>query len=547
MWLLNCETLKCERVLQHTRYVILSHTWGDEAEEISFRDLNDPQITKSKKGWDKLQNSCKVAKAAGYKYIWNDTCCINKESSSELSEAINSMFKWYESADVCYAYLEDFDSCDESRSFATSRWFTRGWTLQELVAPSDVQFFDKNWVNFGNRANLKEEISSITKIQQDILECSTGRRIRTLLDRIPIARRMAWAALRETTRTEDRAYSLLGIFDCNMPLIYGEGSRAFHRLQEEIISRTSDLSLFAWRSEATTITYGPSKRETIPPLGCGILASSPRQFKNSHSIQLICVKGQQPEFTVTNRGIRVSSKFRGDRDTYLSMGLMCYLNGTEREELHIHLEPLDGHTYGRRSPHKLFIKPHRTEWDGDVCIRLSTKIHSISQHANPVYLGPNIYIGESLRKLARDTRLRVGPRRGNWDKSRHMFLTYELSAFSGFFIFWRPGSKAPISIAFGFDNDKSFWLLMTTAGVELDTHKAICSEREDRIMSLKHLATTETPSLNIDFKDTGGRKLTQTITISAQQYFSDGIPVYVIGAVEQTMTVSEKEGCCVIL
>ncbi|TBU40451.1 hypothetical protein BD309DRAFT_346314 [Dichomitus squalens] len=202
---------------------------------------DDPELS------PKIREACRVARQAGYRYLWIDSCCINKMSSSELSEAINSMYMWYRLAKVCYAYLTDVPTGEDPRApqsaFRKSRWFKRGWTLQELIAPFSVTFLSKDWKKIGTKLTLGDLVDEITGIPDEALFHSKS------LDQFSVAQRLSWAALRETTREEDRAYSLLGIFDINMPTLYGEGERAFRRLQEEIVRRIPDLSLFAWRPD----------------------------------------------------------------------------------------------------------------------------------------------------------------------------------------------------------------------------------------------------------------------------------------------------------
>ena len=188
--------------------------------------------------------ACEVAHHHGYEYIWIDSSCINKDSSSELSEAINSMYNWYSRAEVCYAFLSDVphddDVAAEGSAFRKSRWFSRGWTLQELIAPQRVLFLSSQWTTLGTKAELAGVIQEITRVDRDVL-----MHIESLNDK-SVAQRMSWAAGRETTRVEDKAYSLLGIFGIAMPTLYGEGVQAFRRLQEEILRRFPDQSLFAW-------------------------------------------------------------------------------------------------------------------------------------------------------------------------------------------------------------------------------------------------------------------------------------------------------------
>ncbi|KAK1827435.1 heterokaryon incompatibility protein-domain-containing protein [Podospora conica] len=238
------------------RYAILSHTWGTTPDsEVTFRDLTTSTSYQTLPGYPKLQAACAVARREGFDWIWIDTCCIDKSSSAELSEAINSMFDWYRGAAVCYAYLADvyLDGGDVmEKQFAASRWFTRGWTLQELVAPSVVVFLDAAWLEMGTRSSLVEEIAAVTGIDDEVLAPvlkggRPERSVRAVLDSCSIAQRMSWASGRKTTRVEDAAYSLMGLFDVNMPLLYGEGQKAFVRLQREIMNQSDDMSVFAWR------------------------------------------------------------------------------------------------------------------------------------------------------------------------------------------------------------------------------------------------------------------------------------------------------------
>ena len=177
-----------------------------------------------------------------------DSCCIDKASTAELSEAINSMFRWYKKSKVCYAYLAEvpddaLDDPEDQSSFANARWFTRGWTLQELVGPRALVFYSRNWQSLGTKQELNDLLSSITRIDWDFLagDFSFGEILAP-----SIAQIMSWAAERKTTRIEDRAYCLLGFFDISMPLLYGEGRKAFFRLQEELLKCSNDPSLFAW-------------------------------------------------------------------------------------------------------------------------------------------------------------------------------------------------------------------------------------------------------------------------------------------------------------
>jgi hypothetical protein len=217
------------------KYAILSHRW--EAGEVTFKDLIN-SMGASKAGYDKIRFCGEQAKRDGLQYFWVDTCCIDKSNSTELAEAINSMFRWYQDATKCYVYLSDvsrppFNKDNKSNesweaTFRKSRWFTRGWTLQELIAPPSVEFFSKERELLGNKISLEGYICEITGIPVKALRGGS-------LSDFSVTERMSWADKRETMCKEDIAYSLLGIFDVNIPLIYGEGKeKALKRLREEI-------------------------------------------------------------------------------------------------------------------------------------------------------------------------------------------------------------------------------------------------------------------------------------------------------------------------
>ena len=216
-------------------YAILSHIW--EAEEVTFKDLSDG-TGKEMTGYGKIRFCGEQARRDGLQYFWIDTCCIDKSDAAEVTAAINSMFRWYRDATRCYVYLSDVSKLpsnpvDKSNklwelTFRTSRWFTRAWTLQELIAPTSVEFFSKEGELLGNKISLEQQICDITGIPVKALQGGS-------LSNFSITERMSWAATRETTYEEDIAYALLGIFDVTMPLIYGEGrERALRRLREEI-------------------------------------------------------------------------------------------------------------------------------------------------------------------------------------------------------------------------------------------------------------------------------------------------------------------------
>lgn len=309
MWLLNTKTFELKEFFgdkERPQYAILSHTW--EKEEVSFAEFQefrnsdvvisgyaqmrsrDPHATfshyldyaalkphrpsirtplmegwsivdhdpgiESRQGFLKIKESCRTAREL-YKseWIWIDTCCIDKRSSAELSEAINSMFRWYQKATRCIAFLVDVDGADTRRQLKAmekSRWFTRGWTLQELVAPMSISFFTGDWACIGELSGFDPEptmanvVTKASGIPVERLWTWAKRR----LSSFPVGQRMSWVSKRQTTRGEDQAYCLMGLFKVNMPILYGEGARrAFIRLQEEIIKTSSDQTMFAWHGQ----------------------------------------------------------------------------------------------------------------------------------------------------------------------------------------------------------------------------------------------------------------------------------------------------------
>ena len=288
MRLLNTITLQLEIFNGDVPpYAILSHRWEDE--EVTLQDL-ERQIAVARKGCAKLERSAEIACELGFNYIWNDTCCIDKSSSAELTECINSMWRFYAESSACIAYLSDIGSAEE---LTDSLWFTRGYTLQELIAPKYLIFYDKNWKPLGDKTEWSKSIHKKTGIPLGILNGGD-------VQAVSIACKMSWAAERVTTRPEDVAYCLLGIFDVNMPLLYGEGAeKAFTRLQEAIVRQSDDETIFAWTATSMDVVDKP---------WWGLLAPSPAFFKNSakyHVPRFQTHRSGQPT-EVTNRGLRLS-------------------------------------------------------------------------------------------------------------------------------------------------------------------------------------------------------------------------------------------------
>ncbi|KAF5254483.1 hypothetical protein FANTH_741 [Fusarium anthophilum] len=316
-------------------YAILSHTWISSKDEITYQDMKTrtgdiKNNVYKQKGWSKLKNYCDRAFKDGWDWAWMDTCCIDKTNPADTQEAINAMFRWYQNAGVCYAHLSDVDFSISSQilslpedtgldssmnslrtaakeKFIDAKWFTRGWTLQELLAPHYLIFVDREWRHMGTRESWALEIEEASNIEArhlnafnptDFASCST-------------AMRFSWASGRETTVEEDESYSLLGLFGISLPLIYGEGGRqAFNRLQRQLIHVYHDDSVFAWKSS-----------QPDPKPGVGILARSVKDFWDASKV----TAGQYGNaYSMTNRGLEITPKYWRQRSN--PDGLIVRLN-----------------------------------------------------------------------------------------------------------------------------------------------------------------------------------------------------------------------------
>ncbi|KAI0749259.1 heterokaryon incompatibility protein-domain-containing protein [Daedaleopsis nitida] len=314
------------------QYATLSHVWSQDGEQ-SFQELlaiqQQDKIARRAEptrpldavllmASPKIREACALAFADGFHYIWIDSCCIDKSSSAELSEAINSMYTWYGSSTMCYAFLHDVDGNEDPyidrSTFRESRWFRRGWTLQELIAPSTVIFVSSSWRALGTKATFSGLIEEITSVDEGILLQSIP------LGAVSVARRMSWASGRVTTRKEDEAYCLMGIFDVHIPVLYGEGVRAFIRLQEEILKRVSDQSIFVWRRAGAGWDQSDIEDRYFAEYGIHphydvLLSPTPTLFSDSSNVQaissqLLAHRLRLPIFhptdVVTHSGLRTS-------------------------------------------------------------------------------------------------------------------------------------------------------------------------------------------------------------------------------------------------
>ncbi|KAH7153441.1 HET domain protein [Dactylonectria macrodidyma] len=410
-------------------YAILSHTWEDG--EVTFHDFINPDgnIRTGKKGFAKIDKTCELARHDSLAYAWVDTCCIDKSSSAELTEAINSMFQWYQASVVCYAWLADLPTSsvvnnepDES-TMSKCRWFTRGWTLQELVAPKCVNFYDQAWNFRGTKSTLNKSIASITMIDSNVLE-DAG-----LLPTLSVAKRMSWAALRNTTRIEDIAYCLLGIFDVNMPMLYGEGTRAFLRLQEEIAKETNDLSLFAWKTDRSGTKYS------------GVFATKPAGFRESGSVELHSDTIFNPEFALANKGLRINiGLYSGVDESYL-LNLNCtHKTVAGRQQIGIWIKPHGGGVYSRTRPSEFGVEtPGEVAKSRDIFLfkwLSNSRAQGLERsHSKAFMLRQGFNTLDTLHSPEFPfTATTIMPQE-EWDSQRRMFLTRGAADFSAYAFF----------------------------------------------------------------------------------------------------------------
>lgn len=317
-------------------YAILSHQWTRD--EITFHrfpqilgQLNDvgdaptwldesnpKKISGEAASIYKLAGACALARERGYNYIWIDTVCIDKSSSAELSEAVNSMFRWYEKSSVCFVYLFGLHTKGRSEQqylsdFEKNPWFTRGWTLQELLCPGDVEFCDHAWVRFGTKETLLQEIERAAHIDRGFI----AMEVREACAWASIAQKMSWLSRRTTSKIEDMAYCMLGLFDINMSLLYGEREKAFMRLQRKILKESRDESIFVW--------------ETDDDRPCGLLAPHPICFRDSGNCicSPILSDWGRPRWAMTHRGL----EFHIPSNSSSLMGLDEWGHATQMLEL----------------------------------------------------------------------------------------------------------------------------------------------------------------------------------------------------------------------
>ncbi|PPJ51943.1 hypothetical protein CBER1_09686 [Cercospora berteroae] len=283
-------------VSESNKYAILSHRWLPEDEqEVRYADIvNCKDDLRSKPGWTKLEWCRRQATADGLFHVWAGTACIDKSNSQELTESINSMYKWYKEAEVCYVYLQDMPdpesgalgsdlvtpeaeivdttATDQSLpldaaveddhkspvwdtwsrdAFGKCSWFTRAWTLQEMIAPHRIRFYSQSWRFICNLEDIIADIAELTGVHESL-----------------------WTQQRPLASF---SYSLLGLMGVSIPVVYGEGTNAFQRLQDEILRSGSDDSIFAFNVIGTNRKMGPFETTCL-------LARSPADFQECGNV-----------------------------------------------------------------------------------------------------------------------------------------------------------------------------------------------------------------------------------------------------------------------
>ena len=430
MKLINTKTLQIEEFFGNAAapiYAILSHTW--ETEEVSYQDfVLNRAAAERKKGFLKIEHTCRRARDDGIDYAWVDTCCIDKTSSAELTEAINTMYAWYASSAVCYAFLSDLEPlkdpshprAPDASQLRKCRWFTRGWTLQELLAPQNVIFYDGDWQQRGTKSDLSEAIAEVTDVDRAVLLDDS------LLRSLPVARKMSWAARRRTTRIEDIAYCMLGLFDVNMPMLYGEGEKAFIRLQEEIIKQSADLTIFAWKAEVGATGSVNQKYR-------GILASKPSEFATTGAISSFSDARFNEEFSMTNKGLKMSTrlpKVNDGANYFMSLGFTRRVEGGADMKMGIYLKRHGASVFARDMPdHLASVEqeiggPLETVYvSKTISPAMSARIALDHRHA--------ICFRKGFKDTGYYSPVKVVPKEF-WDTSRQLFLTHGSTSFSGY-------------------------------------------------------------------------------------------------------------------
>lgn len=503
MYLINIKTLALEEFASHPpKYAILSHTWSDG--EVTFDDFHDTERRESLEGFDKIKRTCEQARLDGLEYAWIDTCCINKISSAELSESINSMFKWYSDAAVCYAFLEDLPEgvelpITDPSVLADCRWFSRGWTLQELLAPREIVFFDAAWKRI-HKNEVEQVLGQATGIPDDVLSKKTA------LEDVSVANRMSWASERQTKREEDMAYCLLGVFDVNMPMLYGEGGkRAFIRLQEEIVRNIQDDTLFAWEATEESAAEAPFR---------GLFASSPAEFASIGNLIPFHPSTAAPTNVMGNGRVVLSCSIHDRTRDRAVAGLKCVRGKDLSHTVGIPIVRIENNVWLRAKPSSTVRCSHGPHDE------LTFQRHAEKREAKPTN---NLFRGGlRLAPLPRGIKLcRVLPERrfSNWDPD----AIYPLADLFGGITFELSVSCS--SPSQDWDSAESFYIEVRVKSAVENTYVFNLSETSPALLAL------ETDTLLSTSRETQEiRRLSSALVVTGAYETFDENKVFVLSA-----------------
>ncbi|KAL5462734.1 hypothetical protein PMIN07_004755 [Paraphaeosphaeria minitans] len=477
-------------------YAILSHRWMHAQRNGKYRalELSHSEFVAGSgddRGYGKVDKACEAVRhlsqqlGLDLQWIWIDSCCIDKSNNEEHSEAINSMYEWYARSYVCIAYLDDADPFDQG---SPSERFTRGWTLQELIAPERVLFYNKDWIGCGSRNDYNpglygrhsfhdrsRETAAITRVDAALLRLTNRKQIKRRLNSIPACQKMSWASDRKTTQDEDMAYCLIGIFDIpHMYLKRGEGRRAFIRLQEEIIKQSSDLSLFAWRLSDDRVEVcmddnclslhdlRQSAPEDTPFFDSslksnlhGVFACGPCHFRSASRIEPTQPTVYNDEVTITSRGVRITTPLLGSGPFCPFRTPLYCIDGDDSKFISIELRLLGGSVYARTECTQLpELQKHFKGILSQDEVYLASNVHRFHDCIGKLHKHA-IRIPDSLLDLERQT---VSP--GYlWSKEHSLVMTNGRRFFVGFATYRdpRPGIKTEAKLLFGLDHMLKPW------------------------------------------------------------------------------------------
>ncbi|KAI1661255.1 HET-domain-containing protein [Daldinia decipiens] len=480
-------------------YAILSHRWFADAsgnpEEVTYQDFQarlEGNQERHARSWAKVEKARDIAWGLNIQWIWIDSCCINNRDIPELSEAINSMYQWYAQSQVCIVYLSDVDRTE----LGPSSWFFRGWTLQELIAPSRVLFYNKLWEYCGSRngysiddvydmdTDLSNRIAMISRIDPQLLKLNDSNRIKRYLSSVPACQKMSWAAKRETTRKEDMAYCLIGIFGISrMHLGYGEGDKAFIRLQEEIIMQTSDPTLFAWvvkdinecNPDNILKTHDIEHIDSLFKFNQslhGVFACHPREFDSANKVKPTQHAMYNDEITITSKGVKFIAALWGKGlDSPFTMPLYCY-DEKPSSPLGIHMRWVGGSVYARTNITSVtYVSDEPVSIPSQDDIFVTHKIYHLQDclsnlHQNSIRLPKTIYT-HGLPNFGLLERIKVSPG-FLWCEEHNLLMTYGTKfplAFATYQMTQPYNGK--VILIFGLDHAKKLWFSLVEPGSQL--------------------------------------------------------------------------------